>query len=155
MTRTKGSMSIRKAVAYAAAGVGTLCVVYAVLVIAAVVPWPFACLTETKMKIANLSGIAVEVTYTNCDVIGKTEFVSVYASPAIGRGEPLFSRMLNRRTLIFRYDPGKTEDLLPSMKAAGDNRIIISNPDVSSIFYQSRKWKTVTIDYEIGHIDYP
>jgi hypothetical protein len=148
-------MSKRKTVAYAAATMGTFCVVYAVLVFAAVVPWPFACLTETKMKIANLSGVDVEVTYTNCDVIAKDEFVSVYASPAIGRGESLFARLRNRKTLIFRYDPGRQEDLLPSIKATSDNRILISNPGVSQVFYQSRKWKSVNIDYEIGHIEYP
>jgi hypothetical protein len=149
-------MSIRKTLTYCAATVVALCFVYAVLVIAAVVPWPFACLTETKMKIANLSGMELEVTYTNCDVIAKDEFVDVYASPAIGRGwESFFARLLNRKTLIFRCDPGKPDDVVPTIKAAGDNRILISNPGVSSIFYQSRKWKNVSMDYAIGRIYYP
>jgi hypothetical protein len=147
-------MSIKKTLGYSAAAVVAFCVIYAVLVIAAVVPWPFACLTETKMKIANLSGTDLEVTYTNCDVIAKDEFVSVYASPAVGKGDSVFARLLNRRTLVFRYDPGKPDNL-PSIKGVGDDRILISNPGVSQVFYQSRKWKSVTIDYEIGHIDYP
>jgi hypothetical protein len=148
-------MSLRKTLAYSVAAVGMLCVVYAVLVIAGVVPSPFACLTETKMKIANLSGMDVDVTYTNCDTIAKEEFVSVYASPAIGREESLFARLLNRRTLVFRYDPGRPDDLLPLIKAVGDNRILISNPGVSEVFYQTLKWKSVSIDYDIGLIKQP
>jgi hypothetical protein len=107
------------------------------------------------MKITNLSGGDFEITYTNCDTLAKEEFVSVYVSKAGGNKTSLFARWLNKRTLLFQYDPGMWNSPLPLVRASGQNRILISIPKVSSVIFQSRSWENFPVDYEIGHIDYP
>lgn len=147
-------MSIRKTLARTAIAAGICCALYAALVIVRFIPGPFACLTETEMRLQNLSGMNVEVTYTNCDTLAKDESISVYASPSSANGEPFWVRLLRRKTLLFRYDPGRFDNL-PAIKANGEHATLISNPRIAEIFYQSRKWNGVTVDYQIGKVDYP
>jgi hypothetical protein len=107
------------------------------------------------MKITNLSGADFEITDTDCDLIAKEEFVSVYVSRTVAKGQSWFSGWRNRKTLLFRYDPGMPDNPLPSINASGENKILISIPDISSVSFQSRNWGDVSVDYAIGHIDYP
>jgi hypothetical protein len=114
---------------------------------------PGVCMTEELKTIANLSGMKVEVIYTNCDTLAKEDSVSVYVSKAHDGGESWFARWSNQRTLIFSYVPGRSNT--PSIKLSGDERILISIPDVSSIYFQGRKWRNMSIEYNIGRIYYP
>jgi hypothetical protein len=111
------------------------------------------CMTEELKTIPNLSGMRFEVTYTNCDTLAKEEEVTVYVSRAPVKGESLAARWSNRKTPIFRYVPGRLG--APSIEASGDDRILISIPDISSVYRQVRTWQNVHIDYSIGHIYYP
>ncbi len=127
---------------------------YLILVAVGQVTWPGACLTEDLTAIPNLSGMKVEATYTNCDTFAKEEVVSVYISRAVAPGEPFLARWRSQRTLIFRYDPGRPDNPPPSITANGRGRILISIPEVSSVLLETKKWQDISVDYNIGHIDY-
>jgi hypothetical protein len=144
---------VKKAVAYCAGIAVALGTVYAIFV--AVLKIPGACITEEMRTIPNLSGMKFEVTYTNCDTIAKDEAVRVYVSRAAVPGESLLARWSNRKTLLFRYDPERYDSPLPSIVVPSNDRILISIPEVSSVSLKNRKWRNVSIDYNIGHIDYP
>jgi len=110
-------------------------------------------MTEDLKTIPSLAGVRFEVTYTNCDVIAKEDSVTVYASKAVAGGEPLFARWSNPKVPIFVYVPGRSET--PSIEASGESTVLISIPNVSSIYSQSSQWRNVRINYHIGHIFYP
>ena len=114
-----------------------------------------ACISEQLETIPNLAGAKVEVVYTNCDTIAKQEDVSVYFSPVTVKEKSWFAKWTNHRTLIFRYDPGRPDNPLPSITRSSQSTILISIPDVSSISYQNRKWENMSVNYEIGRVDYP
>jgi hypothetical protein len=111
---------------------------------------PNACLSEELKTIPNLSGMRFDIEYTNCDTLVKDEAVSVYVTPA-SKEQSWIAKLFNRKTLIFRYDPGRADSLPPSIQASAKERILISIPEVSSVIYQSRKWRKVFIDYRIEH----
>ena len=116
---------------------------------------PNACISEQLKTIPNLSGAKIEIVYTNCDTLAKQEDVSVYFSPAAVKEKSWFARWSHRRTLIFRYDPDRSDAPLPSITNPSQSTILISIPEVSSVSYQNRKWKSMSINYEIGKVDYP
>jgi hypothetical protein len=114
-----------------------------------------ACTSEQLKTIPDLSGTRVDIIYTNCDTLAKQEDVSVYFSPATMEGKSWFAKWTNRRTLIFRYDPGRPDNPLPSIKHLSQSTMLISIPEVSSIFHQNRKWANMSVNYDIGRVDYP
>ena len=101
--------------------------------------------TETREKIVNLSGFNFEIIETIPGGIAKMDWISIFASKV---GE-------NRKTLLFEYDPGSYYDLLPTIQVSSDHNITISIPAISSIRVQHFKWQYGSVDYEIGHIDFP
>jgi hypothetical protein len=112
-------------------------------------------MTEAEAKIANLSGADFEITYTNCDTLAKSEFVSVYVSRAKVSDEPFYSRWREKKTLLFRYDPWTADGPFPVISPSGPKRISISVPKVSHIFLKGRSWNGISVDYQIGHVEYP
>ena len=118
--------------------------------------FPGVCVTEDKGTMPNVAGMEFKIVYENCDTLAKEEEVRVYVSRAAENGDWFFTRWLNRRTLLFSYDPGGVNDVpLPSIHTSGAKRILISIPRVSEVLFQSRKWRDVSVDYDIGHIEYP
>jgi hypothetical protein len=113
--------------------------------------FPGACISEERMSIPNLSDMEFKVIYTNCDIFE----VSVYVRRAARNGESFPARWLNRRTLLFSYDAERWDDPPPSIKASDSNRILISIPKVSSVLFQRRNLRNVSIDYNIGRVYYP
>ena len=116
---------------------------------------PNTCISEEPKTIPDLSGMKVEIVYTNCDTLAKQEDVSVYFSPAVQGKKSWFAKWTNQRTLVFRYDPDRSDAPLPSITNPSQSTILISIPEVSSVSYQNRKWKSMSINYEIGKVDYP
>jgi hypothetical protein len=108
--------------------------------------------TETRMDIADLDGAHVQVTDTLVDAIAHSEYVSIYFSEPATSGA---ARLLHRKTLLFRYDPGANDAPLPSVTANGPKTIRVTVPRVSSVFIREKSWKGLSVDYQIGHIDYP
>lgn len=146
-------MTINKVVAVVLAGIGLLC---AALVGGFAARYAFsmlfngstianACLSEQWEDIPNLAGLRFEVEYKNCDTLAKDEAVSVYVVET-RRG----ARGANPRALVFRYDPGGSQNQSPKITASGNHKVLISVPEVSSIIVQRRNWRDVAIDYNIG-----
>jgi hypothetical protein len=114
------------------------------------------CRTE-QVKVQEISGIRFELEYENCDTFAKDEGISVYAEKKGSRSErPWFlPDRGDQRTLLFRYDPGRPDNPLPSITRLSESAVVISIPEVSSILYQNRRWGNMSINYEIGRVDYP
>src|SRR5258708_33998269 len=131
-----------------------LTVAYIVLVHTGIVPNRLSCNSQTETELPNISGHDFEITYANCDVLAKEEFVSVYISSTKANRKWWIPGWLNRKALLFRYDPAMWKAPLPSIRASGQDRIVISIPRGSSLIVENRKWRNVSVDYEIGHVDY-
>ena len=151
---TRSRTSLRRFALYAAGATLVLTVAYAIMLGTGIISAPGTCLVENRMTIPNVSGVKFEVSYANCDEIAKQEAISIYASSADEKDSAVF-RLWHRRTLLFRYDPWTADGPLPTIRAAGSNRILISVPKVSSVFFRTDKWRNMKIDYEIGQIAYP
>jgi len=147
--------SSRRALALLASVVFVIGIAYIFLTKVGMVPTPSTCMTESKVRITNLSGGDFEITDTDCDFLAKEEFVSVYVSRARTNGGSLLAKWFRGKTLLFRYDPAMLDSPLPVIRASGSNRILISIPRVSSVMFQSKKWNNVSIDYEIEQVDFP
>ena len=109
-------------------------------------------ISETKLVLNNIDGAGFEVVYTNSDTLAKQEWVNVYVYDS-GSQRSWVSRLIHRKTLLFSYDPWNSDDV-PRIEATGSDNIRISIPRVSSVNYQSRHWKRLSIDYRIGFIAY-
>lgn len=116
---------------------------------------PNACISETKGAIPDLSGARFEIIYTNCDTLAKDEAISVFISRSAVSRDSWFAKLRSRRSLVFRYDPGRPDNPLPHITNPSKSAILISVPEVSSIFYQNQRWQGLSIDYAIGKVDYP
>jgi hypothetical protein len=116
---------------------------------------PDTCISEQLKAIPNVAGMGFYVEYVNCDALAKDESVSVYITSA-WEEKSRIAKPPSDKTLIFRYDPGGRVDVpSPSIQASGRDHILISIPDVSSVSFEARKWRHISIDYKIGHIAYP
>ena len=111
---------------------------------------PNACISEQRMTIPELSGARVELVQTNCDTLAKDEAISIYFSRSAVKGDSWFARWRNHRALVFRYDPGRSDNPLPSITNSAHSTILISVPEVSSAIYQSGSWENISIAYKIG-----
>jgi hypothetical protein len=114
-----------------------------------------ACQTEERLEVEGPSGLIFEVVDESCDTLAKDESISVYAKEAVPKGTWGFFGWRNQRTLLFRYDPGRPDNPLPSITHPSQTTILISITEVSSIVYQKRKWEDMLVNYEIGRVDYP
>jgi hypothetical protein len=114
-----------------------------------------ACQAEQRLKIEDPSGFIFEVVDESCDTLGKDEAISVYARKAVPKGAWAFWGWRDQRMLLFRYDPGRFDNPLPSITHPSQTKILISIPEVSSIVYQSHKWENLSVNYDIGRVDYP
>ena len=145
-----------KILAYGVGLTVVLGVAYVILVVIGVIYLPSARDTEDLMTIPNLSGMEFKIIYTSRAHLFVTEYaINVYVRRAAVEGEPLLARWSNRQTLLFSYDPWNSESPLPSIQASGNDRILISIPKVRHIYLQTRKWRDVTIDYNIRQNDNP
>jgi len=115
-------------------------------------PEPNECISEERMTIPDLSGTKIEVVYTNCDTLVKTESISIYFSQA---KRPSGQRGRDHRALVFSYDPMRYNSPLPSITRPSRSTILISIPEVSSVLHQSRNWEDVSVAYNLGRVVYP
>jgi hypothetical protein len=114
---------------------------------------PDPCISERLQAIPNLAGAGFYVEYVNCDTLAKDESVSIYiASAWVEKSRS--AKPPSDKTLI-RYDPGGRADVpSPLIQPSGRDQILISVPAVSSVSFEARKWRNISIDYRIGHIAY-
>ncbi|HEY3706002.1 MAG TPA: hypothetical protein VGL22_13135 [Terracidiphilus sp.] len=113
----------------------------------------WACTSEKRGSLSNVSGWDLEIEHTTCDLFSRQEAVTVYASRreagASGR------RWFRSRAMVFRYVPGSSDDLLPSFESTGPDRILITVPSVASVAVQKYALEQTAVNYHIGHIEYP
>ena len=105
---------------------------------------PGACISEELQTIPNLSGTKIEIVYVNCDTLAKDEAVNIYFSPVNAQTGSWFAKEQNRRTLVFSYDPGGPDNLLPSVTHPSGSTILISIPEVSSVIDPGEVWQSTT-----------
>lgn len=113
-----------------------------------------SCITESEAQISNVAGWDFEVEDTNCDTLVKDEAIRVFAVRS-GADRSKWTRFLARRRLVFQYDPGNQEALVPAISTTGKNRILISIPRVSSIYEKNELVGATEVAYDIKRIDYP
>ncbi len=101
------------------------------------------CITESRGKITNLSGYDFEISETNCDLIAKDDAVSVFVSRT---GQ-------TKQTPVFKFGP--TREVRPIIKLIDPHTIQISIAWVSDVYFKHDKWEDLSIEYDIGRIDYP
>jgi hypothetical protein len=129
--------------------------IYAIVLVIHFALIHLSCTTEERFRIENLSGVSFEVTDTSCDTLAKDENIRIYARKVDPIGAGIFSRWRNQKRLIFRYDPGSSDNPLPSITRPSQLTILISIPAVSSISEQEHEWENMSVNYDIGHVDYP
>ncbi|HEY0307014.1 MAG TPA: hypothetical protein VGB94_02535 [Acidobacteriaceae bacterium] len=110
---------------------------------------------ETVLTLTDIAEEDIEVTDNTFDGISKDEWISVYASRTRVGNKSLLYKWHQHRTEIFRYDPGRWDNPLPSIVATGPNSILISIPEVSSVTIKNKDADGLHVAYDIGHIDYP
>jgi hypothetical protein len=104
------------------------------------------CDVESKKRVSNLAGLDFEVTHTDCDVgLYKGAAMSIFVSKT-GEGE---------KALLFKFEP-EDDDLLPKIKVQQQNStILVSISRISSIYLRKDRWRNMSVEYDIGHVDYP
>jgi hypothetical protein len=102
-----------------------------------------ACLTTPLQRFSNVAGFTFDVSYKNCDLIAKEEWIAVLVS----RGR------FTHKTLLLEYVPSRHE--LPVIAAVGANSVRISVARISSLSFRRDQWQQLSIKYDFGVIDYP
>ena len=102
------------------------------------------CIVETRQRITGVSGLNFEIKEFDCDTLAKEGWISVYAYRP-GQSE---------KVLVFEYVAGGVGPL-PRITAVNPQTVRISIPAISSTHLRQHAWDGVTIEYDIGQIDYP
>jgi hypothetical protein len=102
------------------------------------------CPTERLATISDVSGFDFEVSRTDCDMIAKEVWISVFASKPGQAG----------KALVFEYDPFWYERV-PLITSLDQHTVKISIPKVSSVLFQRASWISLSIVYDIGVVVYP
>jgi hypothetical protein len=122
---------------------GVICfLLYGVLVLTGLDP--LACITEIRGKASAVAGFDFEVSETNCDEIGKEDWISVFVSRP---GRP-------QKTLLFQYDPPDV-DPLPVITSIGPNSVQISVPWNAEVLFHRDGLKGLSVVYRVGGTEYP
>jgi hypothetical protein len=104
-----------------------------------------ACITEVRKDGISRLDMRFQITETDCSTLGEDASVSVFGLDETGAG----------RTLLFKYGPASYDLPLPEIAVPDNDTILISVPVVSSVFLREPRWNHRSINYNIGHIDYP
>jgi hypothetical protein len=121
---------------YLAAAIFPLAILYWMLT-------PGSCTWKTLEKFSNLSGFDFEVSYKDCDIIATPVWIDVFVTK--GSHTP--------KTLLLEYVP--VGQGLPAIELVGANAVRMSVPRISSLSYRKDSWENLSIDYDIGIVDYP
>lgn len=111
-------------------------------------PWNPACMTQTLREISNLSGYDFKITETNCDLLAKDDAIRVFISPT-GK---------HQDALLFQFDPVYLRGegyVMPTITVSDEGNVSMSVREVASIAVQKPRWQNISIEYDIGRIQYP
>jgi hypothetical protein len=101
-------------------------------------------MTESRKTIPDLSGLDFEISQTDCSTLGEDTSISVSVSKA---GE-------TKKTLLFKYGPAGL-DPIPEIAVIDQQTIQISVQKISDLIFRRESWKGLSVEYNIGAIDYP
>lgn len=146
-------MKFRRLFGWSALAIVGITATYGALVLFGFISLPGAEMSETMVELKDVDGAGFEVIYTNSDTLAKEEWVNVYVYDSSSRTN-WFSRLVHPKTLLFSYDPGYPAET-PAILAAGRRTIRILLSHISSVRYQSPRWKELSIYYKIAKVDYP
>jgi hypothetical protein len=104
-----------------------------------------ACITEVRKDGISRSNMRFQITETDCSTLGEDASISVFGLDATGAGG----------TLLVKYGPASYDLPLPEIAVPDNDTILISVPVVSSVFLRESQWNHRSINYNIGHLDYP
>lgn len=107
---------------------------------------PNACITEVVGRAVDISGHDFEVSDTNCDLLAKTETITLFVSRA---GE-------SSKVAILGYVPGK--GMLPLIESIDRNTVRISLSSITALNFYKESWDGLSIVYHIDgirHLDLP
>jgi hypothetical protein len=124
--------------------IATATVGYVYLVPVGLVRAPHTCITETRTKLLNVSGFDFEISETDCSTLGEDASISVFASKS---GQP-------GKTLLFKYGPAGT-DPVAVITSVDEHTVQISVKRISDVVFQKDSWEGLSVNYNIGFIDYP
>ena len=118
--------------------------IYLFLAFIDLAPNPYTCVTNDLKTIADLSGYRLSVKETDCDAIAKTDSIRVFIAKAgQGGGE-----------LIFQYGP-ILNATPPEFHVNARGDIVIAVSEIADIWVQRSRWRDVSIEYQIGRVQYP
>ena len=116
-----------------------------VLLLASVAFWsPQGCTTTMHQRIAGLSDFDFEIRESGCNIFVRDNTTRVFISRAGG----------TKKTLLFKYFPPGS-DAIPTIASLDEHTVQISIRRVAIIFCRRDKWETLTVQYDIGVVDYP
>jgi hypothetical protein len=124
--------------------VAPLAAIYLMLAFLDLAPTPWTCLTEKRASIVDLSGYDFSIRETNCDAIGKSDWMSVYISHT-GKSE---------HALIFEYDPME-QNPIPILSFDPEGNFLITIASVATVLHEEHEWRGRKITYKIGKEYYP
>ena len=105
---------------------------------------PWFCIVEERSRIEGVSGYDFAVIETDCATLGSNPTTRVFVSRH-GR---------SKKTLLLEYDSARW-DILPVITATGPNTVLISISAISTLFFYRDGLKGLSVQYDIGKIDYP
>jgi len=117
---------------------------YLLLAAVGLAPMSQTCITETREKIRGIAGFDFEISETNCSTLGEDASISVFASKA---GQP-------NGVLLFKYGPAGIAPM-PVITAIDQQTVQIMVPRVSDLIFRRENWEGLSVNYNIGVIDYP
>ncbi len=104
----------------------------------------YYCDTEVRGRISGAVSFGLGISETDCDTLAKTSTISLFASKP---GQ-------TSKVLLFKFFPAYG-DPMPVISAVDRQTVRISIAEISSVFLYRDKLNDLTVDSQIGAIDYP
>jgi hypothetical protein len=124
--------------------VAALAAVYIFLASVGLAPTPHTCVTENLETVHNVAGFDFEISETDCSTLGEDSSISVFA----------FKPGQTGKTLLFKYGPAGVNPM-PVITSVDPHTVQISVPRISDLILRRDSWEGLSINYNIGIIDYP
>jgi hypothetical protein len=138
------SLTFIKTIARHVAGfLVALSALYLLLASVGLAPTPSTCITEKRQSLSLLE-FNYEISETDCSTLGEDASISVFVSK-VGRAE---------KVLLFKYGPAVVNQM-PIITSIDSNTVRISITRISDIIFRRKNWEGLSVDYDIGVVDYP
>jgi hypothetical protein len=103
-----------------------------------------ACIRTTKMTQDEAAGIRFVLSENSCDTFGNDVSSTIYASDIDGK----------HRVALVKFGPDERSPP-PQITVDQNKAIVITIASVLDLIQEKTKYKSYTITYRIGHVEYP